>query len=726
MSTPHTRSAFSLPRIVNAWWSRRTKWERLLAISIVTYATLFSILTSLKVYDLTTFAYDLGSYNQALYTTTLGGHFFYYTADLPANPSGSIFGAHFSPILMLIFVPYVFAPSVFTILILQTWAIALGAVPIFYLARRVVRAERFAFVLAIVFLLHPGTQGVNWYDFHPEAFLLFFLPLLLYFLVAEQWKLFLAAAIGALSTIEMAPPLVIALVLGELAAMWWSHRSGNRRGPARKVRFLVLTFALATLWWIAGTLAVLAFNPLNVFARGGAEYWQILGASSITDVLPQAVLHPDRAVAGLLYHGTAKLWYIAVLFGPLLFLTFRSLRATVCCLPWLGVSLLSNQDSFYAIGDQYPAFILPFIFYGVVLGFSRPWNLFERIRSLTGRSPRRPLTLREGALIAPIVSVTAILLAITTPLGPLAAGTYSVGGFPLLTSHAQAVDALYRLIPRDASIMTQNNLFPPVSNRANAYVIPVGTFFPPGSSFNATLAGLVGSVEFILVDFVTSAEEATVVLMTPSIRASYSIYAAADGALLLRRGAWAQVWFDPYIRNFGSTDVRPVNSSASNDPSATSGRALHLDAASVSDFWNGPSIFLPPGSYAISYRLRSTTAVSGTVIRLPVELSPLAMHVTQIGSVNSGFHVNFRLVATASRFDVSATNLTSNNLPPGQGYQSVRLIVNATTIGVYEFPGLSANGTADLWFDGVEIRQLAAFDGAIVPISYYASATVTG
>lgn len=61
-------------------------------------------------YALQTYAYDLGNYNQAIYTTASGTGFLYYTADLLANPLGSIFGVHISIALLEILPIYIFFP----------------------------------------------------------------------------------------------------------------------------------------------------------------------------------------------------------------------------------------------------------------------------------------------------------------------------------------------------------------------------------------------------------------------------------------------------------------------------------------------------------------------------------------------------------------------------------------------------------------------------------------
>ncbi|MEM2322460.1 MAG: DUF2079 domain-containing protein, partial [Candidatus Bathyarchaeia archaeon] len=64
-----------------------------------------AIVSSLAIrghYSFYTNAWDLGIYAQALYSTLNHGRLLYYSAELAGNPSGSLFGIHFTPFLLLL------------------------------------------------------------------------------------------------------------------------------------------------------------------------------------------------------------------------------------------------------------------------------------------------------------------------------------------------------------------------------------------------------------------------------------------------------------------------------------------------------------------------------------------------------------------------------------------------------------------------------------------------
>jgi len=694
------------------------------------YGITFSVLTALRPYALSAFAYDLGIYNQSLYTTVTYHRLFYYTADLPANPSGNIFGVHFSPLLIVLLVPYSLVPSILTLTTIQTWAIALAAVPIYLLAKAMLKSGRNAFLLALIFLLHPATQGVNWYDFHPEAFLLLFLGAALYFLEVRLWRRFLAAIILSLTTIEMAALIVAAVAVGALLSSWWRAR---RRGVAmsrEEFRVLLGTFVLAIGWFVVAAVVIIATNPRNIFVSGGSEFWTILGASGPLTVPVSALIRPDLAAAAVSYDGLLKLWYVIVLFGPVLFLTFRSPRAVFYCLPWLGVSLLSNQvfPAYYVVGNQYPAFVLPFIFYGAILGLRcPPIGLAGRIRRRLGitakheaeflRSPEfaHPSKATPVAMLAVVI---ALLLA-SFPFGPWAFGGYNVGGFPVIGDHERAVLALYGFIPPEASVLTQNNLFPLLSNRLQAFVVPINSFFPPGESFNETMGAWIASMDYILIDYKSSMVEASVILAWPGVAEQYYVEAAADGALLLRRGQGAPVWYQPLVRSVHGSGVIPINASIMDDPQATGGRALRFALTSSSDFWWGPYLFLPPGAYTVSYRLRADRIANGTVLRLPAYVHPLELVVRELGSATTGTHLYFSLNQLPIKYLLTERDLWSTDFPESGTYVMISFDFEARTLGAYEFPGLAAEGSVGLWLDSILVEQRVPYESANLQLIWY-------
>jgi len=102
---------------------------------VYVYFIVFLEYTILKHDAFRSYAWDLGIFNQSLWTTLKEGRFFYHTLELFLNQSGSFFAVHFSPVLFLMLPIYALYPKPETLLTLQTIILALGAFPLYLLAK---------------------------------------------------------------------------------------------------------------------------------------------------------------------------------------------------------------------------------------------------------------------------------------------------------------------------------------------------------------------------------------------------------------------------------------------------------------------------------------------------------------------------------------------------------------------------------------------------------------
>lgn len=697
-------------------WGKASRWNQLLGLAVLVYGVVFSILTSLRILALSAYAWDLGLFNQAFYTTVFKSRFF-YVSPLPGAPPASLFSGHFSPILLVLLPVYAAFPSLYTLVVLQTWAIAIAALPIYLLGQRLLGSNRVAFVFALVFLLNPATQGVNWFDFHSEAFLPLTFGAALYFYEARSWRGFFLASLAALSTIEMAAVLLALIAIAGLGSETWSVKVRRENPDRPRIYVLLGTLSLSAAWSVLAWAAVGALGPPTGFWSGDAGYWSILGASNLPSVPLQVLLHPDLAVSALLYDGTLKAWYLIVLFVPLQFLTLRSPRSTLYCLPWLGVSLFSNYRSYYLVGNQYPAFVLPFLFYGAIVGLARPWRVPQKLARLFRWSAQAQVPRPEASGLArTMIGLCLILLIVVSPLGPWAIGSDTTGRFPAIGNHERAILSLYSLIPADASVLTQNNLYPFVSSRIDAHFVPTNILFPPGGSFNRSMDTWIASVEFILADTQTNFLEAALLLSWPGVAVNYSVVGAADGAILLERGSHGVASFRPLDRVYDYRDVVSQNASLVRDPDATEGVALQHANLSTSHFWFGPFVLLPPGDYIVTYRLEVDRPSAGPILSLPVLFHPMVVRATQVGSATQGEQTFFDLVQLSNQTEVTLHVLAGEADPAAGAYFAVSTAFQVRDLGVYEFPAHVASGSVVIRFDRLEIEQQKPLSSGSIPI----------
>src|SRR6185437_15229979 len=110
--------------------------------------------------------FDLGNMVQAVWSTA-HGHLLQVT-NLRGEQISRL-AAHVDPILVLFAPLWLIWPSPSLLLVTQAIAMALGALPVFWLARKHLTSQRGALGFALAYLLYPATQWVTLSEFHPVA-----------------------------------------------------------------------------------------------------------------------------------------------------------------------------------------------------------------------------------------------------------------------------------------------------------------------------------------------------------------------------------------------------------------------------------------------------------------------------------------------------------------------------------------------------------------------------
>ena len=101
-------------------------------MAVLLYAGYFSYLTLLRFHAFEARALDMGNLHQAIWNTAHGNWFRLTNQEAGLTNRLSY---HVEPILLPIAVLYRLAPGVETLLVLQAVVVALGALPLFFLAR---------------------------------------------------------------------------------------------------------------------------------------------------------------------------------------------------------------------------------------------------------------------------------------------------------------------------------------------------------------------------------------------------------------------------------------------------------------------------------------------------------------------------------------------------------------------------------------------------------------
>ena len=506
----------------------------LLALAVLGYAIAFSLMTVNRFHAFEARALDLGNLHQAIWNTAHApatGDWFRLTnqqADVTNRLS-----LHVEPILLPIAAIYRLFPTVEFLLILQSVVVALGAVPLFLLARRQLRSEWAALLFGCVFLLNPTMQAANWLEFHPLTLAPSLIIAAVAALKAGRMGWFALFCVLAAACKEE-----IGLLVGMIGLYAFIVEKRRRAG--------LLTLVLGWGWALT---AVLLIQPL---IAGDNIHWgryDYLGVTT-TDKLVALFTRPDLLFAQLQVAGAGR--YFFELLFPVAFLSLLAPELLLLALPSLAINLLADFAPMHEVTSLiYAAPIVPFVMVAAVGGMKRlvDWligglgrtspvstnsasqpihqSTNPPIPHLLTPSPPHPLTL------APFLTLTATALTAFLLHGYLPPG----GNFRVLaiTEHHRAAQGIMAQIPPEAVVSAQDRLNPHVSGRRTIYIFP-----------------RVDDAEYIWLDAAGPAwpqhPSDLRKIVAELLADDFGVAAADDGYLLLQRGAPSDVLPPAFFR----------------------------------------------------------------------------------------------------------------------------------------------------------------------------------
>lgn len=274
--------------------------------------------------------FDLGNMTQAVWSTAQGDVL--SVTDVHGEQISRL-GAHFDPVLAAFAPLWWLWPDPELLLVVQAFAVAAGALPVHWLARKHLGDGPPAVALAFVYLASAPVQWLTLSDFHPVALAT---PLLLF----AWWQLderrlwaFALLAGAALATKEHVGLAVAAM------GVWYAvqHRR-TREG-----------LAIAA---VAGTVALAAvFVVVPHFATEGSSAFA--GRYDAPSLDPR------------------DLGYLSELLFPLLFLPLAAPLAALAAAPELGLNVLSSTVTQTSVKTHYAAVALPALLAATVFGAAR-------------------------------------------------------------------------------------------------------------------------------------------------------------------------------------------------------------------------------------------------------------------------------------------------------------------------------------------------------------------
>jgi uncharacterized membrane protein len=520
----------------------RTAPLALLALAVLLYAAYFSYLTILRYHAFEARALDMGNLHQAIWNTAHGNWFRMTNQEAGLTSRLSM---HVEPILLPIAAFYRLFPGVEPLLILQATVVALGAVPLFALARHLRLGDWPALAFAVAYLLNPTIQAANWLEFHPVTLAPTFLMAAFYFLslrTARSTAWFVVFAVLAAGCKEEIGLLVA--MLGLYAAL-----------AQRRRRLGLLTFVLGLGWSLVAVLGIQA-----AFAGGNIHWgrYAYLGDTTQTKVL-SLFTRPDLILSQLQAANAGRYFFELLL--PVGFLSLLAPEVLLLALPSLAINLLAQFSPMHQVTELiYAAPILPFVMLSAVRGAARLADWMQQHQKL-------------GFSLSPLLGIWVLGFAL---LGQVLDGYLPGSGNAMalaVTGHHRRSQAVFDQIPPDASVSAQDRLNPHVAGRKTVYIFP-----------------RVDEADYVLLDVTGSAWPQHPNDLKQSVddllQGGFGVTAADDGYLLLGRNNTNQAIPPAFYTAWQAGEPHP----AAIPSGAEFGGLLRLDDYHVRSDRNGETV----------------------------------------------------------------------------------------------------------------------------------------
>lgn len=426
---------------------RRVVPSVLLVLLVLAFATFAVVFTIRQHYQVKTYSWDLGIFDNMMYNLIRGK---WFKASPVLGPHGSHIQFHAT------FGAYLFAPIYAlwqrpeTLLAIQGVLVAGAGVPLYLLAKARLESAWAALVLVYLYLVHAPVHGPLFYDFHFLTITPFFVLWVIYFFERGRMRWLFVAWIAAVSMREEVSATLA------LAALYYVL-------VGRRARWALVGGVLSTLYFL-----VVKFRVMPSYAGAQQSFaWIFSGLISAGDegfggVMRTVATNPVYTFKSIF--SEEKFVYVLANLGPLLLLPVRRSPGWVLCLPAALFTLLSTGWApLVDTAFQYTANWTPYV-------------LCATIFCLDAWRKSSATVVRYRAAL-PALCVTATLFSYN--FGAIFQRNDFTGGFnkvdftwtPAHERQLAALREMIDLIPKDASVSACELLVPHVSSRENAYTL---------------------------------------------------------------------------------------------------------------------------------------------------------------------------------------------------------------------------------------------------------------
>lgn len=377
---------------------------------------------------------------------TLHGRFFSLTGDYGTI---SRFSIHGDIILALLAPLYLIWDNVRAILIFQSFALALGAIPIYLISFKLLKNKILALLLAAMYLLNPGMQWTNIYDFHPIALVIPFLLSTFYCALTKKWRWYFAFLILSLMTKEEVG-FTTMIMGGLLLIMFKEWKIG------------LITIAISGFWiFVVVRLIIPHYNIDHTYSYSS---WYKIAEENIKST--NLIEIPNELVRN--YFVTIDtIPYYNILLREFAFLPLLGIPWILLSLPELLINIFSSHAQMRSIVLHYDSLMVPGLMISSIFTIYYLQIFFSKVKYLKKYSQ---LSLYFITCVALAIVIRVDYHYSPLPITPSCwCKTYRV------TKNSIAFEKILQKIPKSASVTSSPEIAPHTTHRENAYTLPIAT-----------------------------------------------------------------------------------------------------------------------------------------------------------------------------------------------------------------------------------------------------------
>lgn len=435
----------------------------ILAILIITYIVVLSRLSVLR-HDSFSSYFDLSNMDHTVWSI-LHGHFFSFRLY---DDYISRFAIHSDLILVLLSPLFLLWNNIRILIISESVFLGLGAIPLYFLALKVLKNKIISLAIVLVYLLNPGMQWTDIYDFHGVSLSILFLLSSFYFAFIRRWKPYAVFIFLAILTKEEISLDVAMIGLYVFFII--------------KQRKIGLLTVLASLSWFM----LMVYAVIPYFSSQG-KHW----ALDMFGLAPQISV-PNLSSINIfpyiqkLFSNDSLLYYNTLLkpFGyfPLLGLPWLLLSFPEIAINTLSVTGLPMRT----IHFHYDSGITPFLAIATILAFRYIILFFDKFI--------RREKLKQYGLYGFCIILVAIAFRVNYHYSPLPTTPSCWCQIYKVTDEDKAFEKALQNLPPKASVSASIEVRSHVNHREEIYFVPSAT---PSAQYIALITEnrLIGNIE---------------------------------------------------------------------------------------------------------------------------------------------------------------------------------------------------------------------------------------